>query len=374
MKKLVVTLIALAALVAFPVLAGEYHSGATNFCYDCHTMHFSMQHGWTGGAVGVTPVAGGDWLGAVGPNEYLLKAPVNSICLDCHNGQTFAPDVLEADTNAASSAALGGRSAGALNEAGAAPYQTWKGHTLGSTTVPPGFNPTNAGFAATVYTAATGLECISCHTQHGRATAYRNLGPRYNAASVAFNVSYEKAAVQTGTADVTINVPGYTTAGTNAAAVFAPFYANANTMYSRTDGTYGNLDTSNSLDTHCSVCHGDFHGGTTDTNIDPDSLVAGAFVRHPTSAVQIGAIGGGHSSLTRFQAATARVKVYDDDYTTMAAPAPGCISCHKAHGNQNPFGLVFNNRADAAATVTEQGSATGASMPALCGQCHVQGL
>ena len=60
---------------------------------------------------------------------------------------------------------------------------------------------------------------------------------------------------------------------------------------------------------------------------------------------------------------------------------PGCVSCHKAHGNQNPFGLVFLNRN--ATSVDEQGGyGTGQTEMAngygvgyrnLCGQCHSQG-
>src|SRR5271169_4292723 len=132
MKKLTIPLVAVVALIAMPVLAGEWHAGQNNLCTDCHTMHFSMAHNWDGTTpVPTTPAANGSWLGATGPNQYLLKLPPNQLCLACHDGQTFAPDVFEINTNPSPSQ---GRAAGALNDvAGAAPYQTWKGHTLGST-------------------------------------------------------------------------------------------------------------------------------------------------------------------------------------------------------------------------------------------------
>src|SRR5262249_52269438 len=97
-RKLTIS-IALLAAVSFPLLAGEWHSGANNVCTDCHTMHFSMQHDWQGNTpVPTVPTnvttAGmsGNWLGASGPNAFLLKAPANALCLTCHDGQTFAPD------------------------------------------------------------------------------------------------------------------------------------------------------------------------------------------------------------------------------------------------------------------------------------------
>ena len=49
---------------------------------------------------------------------------------------------------------------------------------------------------------------------------------------------------------------------------------------------------------------------------------------------------------------------------------PTCITCHKAHGNGNPFGLIF--RAGSGAP-TEDGDTDGSSLRDLCGQCHVQG-
>ena len=171
MRKLIA--VAAVLLTAGAASAGEWHSGVTNVCSDCHTAHYSMQHKWDGTAMGAAGVVAqsGNWLGASGPNEFLLKAPVNELCLACHNGTTFAPDVLGADTTGATYTQ--GRSAGALNDVTVgAPYETYKGHTLGSTTPPPGYP---AG--ATFYDATQGLECISCHAQHGSSTAYRNLAP-----------------------------------------------------------------------------------------------------------------------------------------------------------------------------------------------------
>src|SRR5512143_3702704 len=127
MKRLLIATVAILAAVTFPVLAGEWHTGTNNLCTDCHTMHFSQTHNWDGTTpVPTTPAANGDWLSATGPNQFLLKAPANQLCLGCPDGQTFAPDVMGVNINAAPTQ---GREAGALNETAlGAPYDTFKGH------------------------------------------------------------------------------------------------------------------------------------------------------------------------------------------------------------------------------------------------------
>jgi len=93
LRKLVL-LVGVVSLAALPALAGEWHAGNNNVCTDCHTMHFSMQHNWDG----TTPVptaggANGNWLGASGPNQYLLKAPANQLCLSCHSRINNPPTI-----------------------------------------------------------------------------------------------------------------------------------------------------------------------------------------------------------------------------------------------------------------------------------------
>jgi hypothetical protein len=400
-RKLTIS-IALLAAVSFPLLAGQWHAGGTNVCTDCHTMHFSMQHNWDGS----TPVptvpqnvtaAGmsGNWLGTVGPNQRLLKAPVNTLCLTCHDGTTFAPDVLAVNTNAGAGGVTWGRSAGALNDqTNTAPYQTYKGHTLGATTTPPGFNPVGAGVpAASAYNPAGGLECISCHLQHGSATIYRNLGPR----SAAFQPLYQLSTTNDATKDVWVNIPSTYVAGTANPATFNPYYDANNVFYNATNPAPpagSTMTTSNRMDTFCSACHGDFHGGTGDANIGGGTVGVGAqdFIRHPTSKQVIGiAANGGQSALSRYVNAAGsgqtRVKVYTTDYVGFTDATPGCVTCHKAHGNQNPFGLVFLARQSAtsygtgdayesgglATGETETLAGYGQGYRNLCGQCHGQG-
>ncbi len=387
--------VAVVALWAGVAAAGEWHSGNNNYCVDCHTMHFSMQHGFDGGAVGTTPAPSGNWLSASGPNNFLLKAPANQLCTSCHDGQSFAPDVVAANANASPTQ---GRSAGALNDpAVGAPYDAWKGHTLGTTATPPGFNPAVVGAPATWYDPAGGLECISCHAQHGPTTAYRNLGP-YALSGAAGNIrpTYKFSLTEfdfvgacrneTAAGDpcsVRINLAAPPTMNSGAAATFNAYYDSANIAYGRFDKAIGTGMTSNKMDAFCGACHGNFHGGPADTTIANGQTLGGldGFIRHPTSGITIGASGaagyGGHSALSRYTGASTKVKLYSSTagYTDAS---PGCVSCHKSHGNQNPFGLVFLNRS--ATTVGEEGGyGTGQTADTqtgyrnLCGQCHGQG-
>jgi len=377
----------IAVLAAIMVLAGvaagtagEYHSGQSLLCYDCHTMHFSMQHGLDGsaGPVSNTPTTGGNWLGATGPNQFLLKAPANTLCLGCHDGKSFAPDVLAANGGIGTT----NRQAGALNNtSGATPYETYKGHTLDSTDTPPGFDPAKIGAPATWYNPASGLECISCHAQHGPATSYRNLGAyALGGAATAARPTYVINGTNDPTKDVWINLtPGWTAGNPPAT---PDYYDQSKVSFNRNDATVSSVKTSNKLATFCAACHANFHGGPGDTNIGASAAALDGFIRHPSSQVAIGAAAaqlyGGHSSLSRFVANTTKVKVAASDRTAYTDASPICVTCHKAHGNQNPFGLVFLNgnassQDEQGGLATGQTASLGVNMRNLCGQCHGQG-
>lgn len=389
-RKLLLALAVMAA-AAFPLFAGEYHSGNNLECYDCHTPHHSMQHNWDGSTpVSNTAAPNGNWLGAGltnGANPYLLKAPANQLCLACHDQQTFAPDVMNTNTGGVETQ---GRNAGALNDlaGNVGGYQTWMGHTLDDTSTPPGWNPAAVGAPATWYNPAGGLECITCHAQHGPAASYRNLGS-YALGGAATNArpTYVISTTDNTTRDVWINLASYT-AGSGNPATFSPYYDFANIFYNRNDNTVGTTKTSNKLDTFCGTCHGNFHGGPGDTMIGASPTALDGFLRHPTSQETIGAAAaqgyGGHTSLADYTSGVAKVRVYASDQVAFTDASPGCVSCHKAHGNLNPFGLIFMAQGKPPATlagpITEQGvyetgqvQDTATGQRNLCGQCHTQG-
>ena len=113
----VLAVVALLVVAAPGVKAGEYHYGSTLYCYECHTMHSSQSHEYTG-IRGATPPD------PAGPFAKLLRLEANELCLTCHNGPTASgPDV------------LGDHGNGYIRQAGALSQNDdgddLKGHTLG---------------------------------------------------------------------------------------------------------------------------------------------------------------------------------------------------------------------------------------------------
>ncbi len=335
--------VALVLILASGGTTGDYHSGTTLYCYDCHTMHFSQTHEWgSGNAVNSTPKLDGNWLGTTTPTAYLLKAAdANALCLACHDGQNFAPDVLGDNTGSHV------RQAGAL-ATGTDPYQDWKGHTLGSPDDPPGKGSS---------TYAGPLTCAKCHATHGN-PGYRNLAP-------VVTYAHESLTSRTGTNDVSMKA---------SPANFADKYGHDAVRFN-SPGTPG-------YPAFCKNCHQSFHGTVGGTEIG-GNVSTGQFRRHPAMGVNIGAISDGqHSSAPKYATASAnRVHVMSgtttEDYfaaslSTTNALTPSCMSCHKGHGNKNPFGLIFMGQSGA---VSEEGTTTtaAAGLRNLCGQCHTQG-
>ena len=65
-------------------------------------MHNSQSHQYKSGdpdqGTGNLPGSEQADMGGSGPNEHLLRNSGSDLCLSCHNEQTFAPDVLGANT------------------------------------------------------------------------------------------------------------------------------------------------------------------------------------------------------------------------------------------------------------------------------------
>lgn len=369
---LVAVLLALAAIPAFAQSSGftNYHYNANMNCSDCHSMHASAHRNLTDGSAITTPntTPGTDinpyYVAPAAPAEgrhHLLKN--DDVCATCHDGQTFAPDVIGDNTNSYI------RSAGGLREG-----TTGGGHKIGSTVRPPGYDGASVN---NYFAAGSVLECYSCHSPHG-GTAFRNLGPYQMRGTIgmaaAANVLPEVlksttwpdlSVPTTKNKDVVVALNTYTF-GTDP---MASYYGRDKVAYGRArDGeeiVFAGTPSSNRMDHFCGVCHGKFHGG--------QELVASGvsdgtgFVRHPTSIVKVSA-----ASTTVFgaQKGAQTLKVYQMGSTiNPATDSPGCVTCHKAHGNNNPFALIFPDRVGGTVP-SEEG---GGIYKDLCKSCHSMG-
>lgn len=347
-------------LTSAPAVAGDHHKDDTLRCADCHVMHYSQLHDYTTtGGTNFTPLANG-------PHKYLLRDEVNNLCLACHDGNSVAPDVLGTSNGGKSPSDI--RLAGFLNRLsieGLPPT----GHTLDSLASAPGSNPSWS--PEDENGAGEGLNCVNCHHQHGYAgpdiapgeprNAYRNLRQDPgNAGFLGGYVSYNDglgSRPAQGTNDTSLDV-----------------FERAEDAWDESDVDWNEPDnTASAIAAWCGGCHTDFHGAVGDPNtVGGTGSPASQFLRHPSAGVNIGALTGGHSSLGVYNSHTNKVKVMSEVGTWDPAGADvtvTCISCHKAHGNGNAFGLLYRS---GTGTLTENGDSNGSLLEALCGQCHVQ--
>ncbi len=254
--------------------------------------------------------------------------------------------------NIAAIPGAGGRSAGALNEVGGVDnYPEYSGHTLGSTVKAPG---------GTWTPGTEGLECLNCHHQHGKGNGYRNVNSPNG-----LTISYAKEAEDKTGKDV------YETYGPG----------------SSLDKHYGQDyigllepdQTKSGVAAYCKDCHTDFHGTAGDPlTVGGTGANGTEWIRHPNAGADIGANTHGHSALATYSGKLYRVRVMSSigDWGTQGtawtgAPTnltPTCLSCHKAHGNHNAFGLIL---ASGTQPIGEDGDSSNSK--AICTQCHIQG-
>ncbi len=315
--------------------AAYYHNGPTLLCSDCHAAHGSETHGFDGGPVSTGGDMDGDWMPSGAPNGYMLKGTNSTmLCLSCHEGQTFAPDVVDVDVNG-----LTERAAGFFAPAG---VKSHRGHNLTTSSLgKPGDSElcTRCHMGGAMATAE--VQCIDCHNPHGNAS-YRNLWwaswpgheppilasikagttgfARYEAANVAYPAPSSGDSAWREITNMCIDCHH---------TFFGPYYTNAASPYHRHPGT--NTESG-----------GSFPINKANANTDPANWVSG------TAGFTVARLPFAVVGATNFAGAT--VVAGNNEVF--------CLTCHKAHGSANPFSLRWDYGTR---------TATGA---AGCQQCH----
>jgi hypothetical protein len=359
MRKLTVAIVAVLALAALPMLAAtdNYHYNANMNCSDCHSMHASAHDNQNGGtaitAPNTTPgTAINPYYPAGNPangNPKLLKS--DDVCATCHDGKSWAPDVIGANSNAYQRSA-----GGTVDGAGII-----GGHKIGSTVPAPGAKTDVINYSYTE------LECQTCHSPHG-GTAFRNLVPYGMSGTAGFSSANAKPTVTKGafTTATDATVLGGDTY-TFGAGQLSDYYGRDKVVYAKSGAfTYNGATSNNRMDQFCGVCHGNFHGGAVTENQVGNGT---DFTRHPTSTVslQAAAHNAPNASFNTVKG-FANVRVYQAAAAASDMDSPGCLSCHKAHGSANPFGLIYPSRT--AADTKEAGDGV---YKDLCKSCHSMG-
>jgi hypothetical protein len=328
-------------------------------------MHASRQHSYSGAVLSATDYA--RYNQGVGHPKLLTADGTNATCLSCHDAPFGTnTDVFKTNTTTL----MGFRSAGALNgtvtgHEDNTVYQDYFGHTLGSTATPPGWDVTANG----AYDPGTeGFNCSFCHAVHGGAQdAFRNLGgsaymgpgPIFGTPTNPFKVNYPTIPANTlaaGTFDSTVDVMQWASTDRPAGAGTSGRDAR-NVVFGKGSA---NVNGANGMNNYCANCHGLFHGATNVVDASGNNL------KHPTS--------GSNDIVARMTTGVAQFNVTRPVYTASdkSTGEVGCLTCHKAHGNQHAFGLIWplNGTAETATTNFEQGD--GAAFQALCKTCHPQ--
>ncbi len=446
MKKILFTvtlagLFALAATLAMAAAPSQtgpgvntmlYHSYDGLVCADCHTMHFSE-----GGTTPTGADAGGPW-------QKLLKKKTNTdICLGCHT-----------EGSNAHTTAFGGALAGSGAPGWVAPIvktldggdPSAKGIAMPAgdfyfSDVDPakGHNPswTNGNQAASMTTdpvlAATfpptipGLstsyieqdwDCHTCHGMHNRFsgsyTAWRQLKRKINGVVESGDVS--GLGVETTTGNKGATAAGFEPLESNSRGdIQGTSYVNLRkdgdplegadlwTPYSATNKNVYR----GGFSSFCSVCHGNFHGGTETSQAggDPTSSTGNTAIsgphwfRHPTNVALDGPKYNASKytvTVTNTQGTNPNPPGYDWKYplrrvagtwTVTNVSTAGevstsdkvmCLTCHYAHAGPEANSLRWNEAGMAAfiangATDSYHETSNGDNPAYGCNKCHQKG-
>jgi hypothetical protein len=316
--------------------ANTYHNYETLICSDCHVMHASMQHNYDGTTDGVGNISGFPW--ATTPSQKLLKAadPLD-LCLSCHDGMAGIPDVLEADVNG-----LTERGGGFFNQP---EVLNPRGHNLGRDLAQGFVREMCARCHWEGDMATASVTCIDCHSPHGNGNS-RNLqwaqspgseGPMglFLSPGATGMARYERENIRYGTAnDATLREPS------NICIDCHHSIMGASDIDGDGDGIH--------------ELHPVYESETGSLNNINQGLVRGT--TNPDHWVEGSGVGFDGTQRVPFVVSGA-LDFASADVIDPETNGVLCLSCHKAHGSANPFGLVWE--------INGQIDRTG------CDQCHL---
>ncbi len=407
-----------------------FHSYDGLVCADCHTIHFSEN--------GTTP-AGAD---TGGPWQKLLKKKTNAdICLGCHTegsntaatawggtlpaGQSWTAPIVKT-LNGEDPDTLGiSMPAGDFYFSDQDPA---KGHnpawthgnqaaSMSVDTVLGNWPPTPPGNGATGYNEPD-WDCHTCHGMHNRFSgsysAWRQVKRKVNGIVHTGDVS--GLGVETTTGNKGATAAGYEPIESNSRGdIQGTSYVNLRADGQPLDGAdlfapYSETNKNvyrGGFSSFCSVCHGDFHGGTETSSAtgDPTSSTGNTAVsgphwfRHPTNVALDGKkynVSKYTVTVTNFQGTNPNPPGYDWKYPlrrvdgtwTVTSPSTAgevaptdrvmCLTCHFAHAGPNANALRWDEAGQPAfiangAADSYHDTSNGDNPAFGCNKCHQKG-
>jgi len=290
-------------------------------CYACHTMHDSQE---------------GQPMAVDGPHPMLLL----SDCMGCHTTDAALPyDGLRPYVKSSTGNAFhddnslaGGFFPAIMDGTG---NHDGSFHDLGTTVIPAGYNAqyhTNGNG----YQSNEGLSCAGSNGCHGDETVLDDMqaiaGGHHKSGVMANTYRMLLVGVDpvfgSGADDYEFNL--ISTVRTDSAGGFNPDPGINVNIYSAGTATGGAT-----ISELCAKCHGVFHAETRDQN--------NSWIRHPTenlipAAWEIGASGYSLTGIDYKYNPVGYVNATEDQSSKRVT----CLSCHRAHGTEQPDILRFN--------------------------------